>query len=77
MVVNGANMQRSVPGSIVAVHVGAVEQQVLQVLDETVATGLLDGWADWGCWIYVAEFRFGESNQERDTIIRDLNGIWE
>lgn len=40
LVVNGANMQRCVPGSIVAVHVSAVEQQVLQVLDETVATGL-------------------------------------
>lgn len=35
-------MQRRIAGSIVAVHVRTVEQQVLQVLHEPVSAGLFD-----------------------------------
>lgn len=39
-VVDGAHVQRRVPRRVTGVHVRAVEQQVIQVLDQIVAAGL-------------------------------------
>lgn len=43
LVVNGAHMQRTIAGRIAAVHVSTVEQQVFQVLDQAMPTGLQAG----------------------------------
>lgn len=40
LVVNSAHMQRTIAGRIAAVHISTVEQQVFQVLDQAMPTGL-------------------------------------